>query len=328
MPVTERLYVVAAVIRGADGRYLLTRRRPEAREGGKWEFPGGKREPGETAMQALTRELLEELAIIPESAQPLIRIAHDYPHLSVLLDVWQVDRYRGRARPMEGQGMSWFTVNELGNLDMPAANKPIITAIRLPSCYLFTPSDQRPDKVFLGELERACRSGIRLVRLRFPELGETAYKELAFRSAEICGKHGTQLLLSERPDWVEETGAAGVHLNGASLSACAERPLPANYWVGASCHDREQLAKATSIQCDFAVLSPVKSSATHANLKTLGWSRFSDLVQEAAMPVYALAGMEIKDLPVAKAHGAQGIAAISGLWNAGQEESFFEFPPR
>lgn len=73
------LHVVAAVIVDTAGRVLLARRPAHVHQGGLWEFPGGKVEAGETALQALARELREEVAVEIESARPLIRVPHRYP---------------------------------------------------------------------------------------------------------------------------------------------------------------------------------------------------------------------------------------------------------
>mgnify|MGYP000031044825 CR=1 FL=1 len=86
----QRVQVVAAVIRAPDGRVLLAQRPQHKHQGGLWEFPGGKVEPGETEVVALQRELQEELGLRAETLSPLIRIQHDYPDKSVELSVWQV----------------------------------------------------------------------------------------------------------------------------------------------------------------------------------------------------------------------------------------------
>src|SRR5690606_37293180 len=89
--------VAVAVVLDAERRVLITRRHPDVHQGGKWEFPGGKRESGESILSALQRELHEELGISihPETCQPLIRIRHVYPEKTVLLDVWRVAQFDG-----------------------------------------------------------------------------------------------------------------------------------------------------------------------------------------------------------------------------------------
>ncbi|MBL0711261.1 MAG: 8-oxo-dGTP diphosphatase MutT [Colwellia sp.] len=111
-------------------QYFLTKRLETSHQGGKWEFPGGKVEKGETVAQALARELKEEIAIDILSCQPLINIKHEYNDngnkKKVLLEVFFVDQYLGKPSAQEGQGQGWFSLKELQTLDFPAANEAII----------------------------------------------------------------------------------------------------------------------------------------------------------------------------------------------------------
>src|SRR5690606_27744439 len=85
---------VAALVR-RDGRVLVMQRLPGTRYAGRWEFPGGKFEAGETAERALGRELDEELGIVPTRVRPLMRIRHDYPERRVRLHCLRVDAWTG-----------------------------------------------------------------------------------------------------------------------------------------------------------------------------------------------------------------------------------------
>ncbi len=122
---------VGVIVRG--DRVLLSKRHVDAHQGGKWEFPGGKVEQGEDVSDALVRELEEELDITPTEFHPLIRVRHDYPDCSVLLDVWRVASFFGTEHGREGQELAWVDVSELGSLDFPAANYPIVLAAQWPA---------------------------------------------------------------------------------------------------------------------------------------------------------------------------------------------------
>lgn len=124
------IHVVAAVIVAADKKILLAKRHAHVHKGGLWEFPGGKVEEGESAEQALARELEEELAICVLGASPLLKVQHDYPEKTVLLDVWKVSSFSGCARGNEGQPIVWAAINELGEYPFPEANQPIIEALQ------------------------------------------------------------------------------------------------------------------------------------------------------------------------------------------------------
>ena len=96
--------------------------------------------------------------------------------------------------------------------------------------------------------------------------------------------------------------------------ALSERPLTADYLVGASCHSLEEVEYAGTLGLDFVVVAPVKETLTHPGAAPLGFTGLQRLTESASLPVYALGGMQTGDLEAAFRHGAQGIAAIRGLW--------------
>lgn len=125
----KRVHVAVGVISDGAGKILIAQRAAGAHQGGLWEFPGGKVEPGETVRDALRRELLEELALTVVDCEPLLSIAHDYSDKSVLLDVWWIDAFSGEPHGREGQPLRWIDVAELRSVSFPEANQPIIVAI-------------------------------------------------------------------------------------------------------------------------------------------------------------------------------------------------------
>lgn len=305
------IHVAAAVVVNAHGEVLISLRHAQAHQGGLWEFPGGKVEEGEAVQVALVRELREELGIDVIAARPLIRIPHRYPDKAVLLDVWRVEVFRGEPHGREGQPVQWVAPERLHDFAFPAANQPIITAARLPDRYLITPE---PGPDFLECLERAFAAGIRLVQVRAKALDERTYAELARDVCVSARAWNAQVLLNADPKLVEEIGAAGVHLTAQRLMNLSRRPLSDEYWVAASCHNAQELQHAAVIGCDFAVLGPVQPTASHPGAAHLGWTGLQALCDNCALPVYALGGMTAGDLDAAWRAGAQGIAAIRGLW--------------
>jgi 8-oxo-dGTP diphosphatase len=167
---------------------------------------------------------------------------------------------------------------------------------------------------FLGRLQASLTGGLRLVRLRAPELADGDYRQLAIKCLPLCRAAGAHLLLDRDHGMVVELGADGLHLTSARLMAASSRPLPMPYRVAASCHSAVELSHAQSIGADFAVLSPVRATASHPDARPLGWRGFRDLVRGRALPVFALGGLATGDLAEAWRHGARGVAAIRGLW--------------
>ncbi len=310
----NRVHVAVAVIRDQKGRVLLSRRHDHLHQGGLWEFPGGKLERGETLQQALRREIREELGLELLEHRPLIAITHHYPDRRVLLDVHLVSEFRGVAQGLEGQPLEWVEPEALSHYAMPAADRPICSALTLPERYLITGADPADADGFLRRLARALDNGIKLVQLRTPDLPEKKLSALASASLELCRGKGARLLLNGTPEMAGRLGMDGVHLSSRRLMALNGRPLDRDRLVACSCHSAEELAQASEIGLDFAVLSPVLATASHPEVQPLGWERFCELTREASLPVYALGGMEEGLLPEAWHHGGQGIAGISGLW--------------
>ena len=308
------IHVAAAAIFDDQRRVLLSKRSAHVHQGDLWEFPGGKLEAGETVEEGLCRELQEELGITPVHARPLIRLAHDYPDKSVLLDVWRVDGVHGVPRGLEGQQIQWVPVDQLPSYAFPAANLHIIKAVSLPECYLITPEPGRETVSFLADLEYSLSQGVSLLQLRAKQLSDNDYRVLIPEVLQRCLQANARLLLNADPELVSEFGAAGVHLTSERLMASTVRPLNDAYLVAASCHTHEELQHAVKLGLDFVVVSPVRTTSSHPGARTLGFSGLHDLTERASIPVYALGGMQAADLPTVFRHGGQGIAAIRGLW--------------
>ncbi len=308
------IHVAAAAVSDARGRVLIAQRPAHVHQGGLWEFPGGKLEPGESPRQALERELREELGIEVGSARPLIQVRHDYPDKAVLLDVWRVEDYAGIPVGREGQPLEWVTHSELGKYAFPAANTPIVKALQLPDRYLITPEPGRDIPGFLAVLEQAIKRGISLVQLRAKQQTDDGYRQLATAVAAVCRPANVRLLLNCAPQLLHGLDVQGVHLTGHRLMQLQRRPLGSDYLVAASCHSREEVIHAGKLGLDFIVVSPVRETASHPGAPAIGLGGLRALCEPAVMPVYALGGMQETDIEAVWECGAQGVAAIRGLW--------------
>lgn len=130
-PVSQASVIeVAAGLVFRDGRLLITQRHRDAHLGGLWEFPGGKREPGETFAQCLHRELREELAIEVEVHEVAESLTHAYPEKTVRLEFFHCTWRRGEPRALGCPAFRWVTRDELDQFAFPAADARLLKKLR------------------------------------------------------------------------------------------------------------------------------------------------------------------------------------------------------
>ena len=132
------LEVVAGVIADPAGRVLVTQRPVGRARAGRWEFPGGKREPGEAPRDTLVRELREELGVEVRLANRMLVLTHTYADSAraVRLDCWRATSWAGVPRGLDGQALRWCFPDELPELDLLEADQPLVTALRLPALFV------------------------------------------------------------------------------------------------------------------------------------------------------------------------------------------------
>lgn len=310
-----QLQVAAGVLRDARGRVLLAQRPAGREDAGRWEFPGGKFEPGESAGSALARELREELGIEIVDPAPLIRVPQAQPHRLLWLEALTVSSWRGEPRSLDGQALRWQRPDAIDPVELPAADRPILACLLQPAHYWITPDSVASVSELDALLAAAAAGGARRLQLRAPALDVTAFAALARQAAESAPARGIELLLNARGPselGLAEALGCGVHLSQSLLMQLQERPPVAV--VGASCHDLESLRQAERLGCDFALLSPVSATHSHPEAQPLGWQGFSALRAHTVLPVYGLGGLGPADLPAARAAGAQGVAGIRGFF--------------
>lgn len=307
------LHVAVGVILADDGRILISKRDPSSHQGGLWEFPGGKLEAGETAVEALIRELHEELNINVSKAVPLITIKHSYPDRCVLLDVWKILAFRGNPLGRENQPIAWVSLNDINGYAFPEANRPIIAALRLPEIYPILNVFGSTLDLLRTRAQQLLNQGFKMLRFRRQSLSVEKYKELVASFLRSVDSESIEILVDPHVGLDANGSIAGFHLTSRALMGFDHRPLPKTRLVGASCHNAEELRHANYIGVDFAVLSPVLPTTSHASVAPLGWKTFQRLVAEVNIPVYALGGLQPADLDRARCNGAQGIAGISAF---------------
>lgn len=304
--------VAAAVIEREDGSFLLAQRPRGKAYAGYWEFPGGKVETGEPVAEALRRELHEELGIHLVLAYPWITRVFSYPHATVRLHFHRVFKWQGEPHPHEEQALAWQRCGALSVAPMLPANAPVLKALSLPIVYAITHAWETGVGRALAQLDDALAKGLRLVQIREGKLERTAREAFAAQVTRRVHAAGGIVLVNGDEQMAGRIGADGVHLPAQALMAARQRPQ--FEWCGASCHDAAELARATELGVDFAVLGPVLEKPGQMDVPGLGLQRFSDLAAGRPLPVFALGGMRLSDLDSARARGAHGVAMIRGAW--------------
>ena len=333
------IHVAAGLILQPDGSLLLGQR-PEGKPWeGWWELPGGKIEPGETVLEALARELQEELNIRVTQATPWVEYTHEYPKSIVHLMFCRVTGWEGEPESAEGQALAWVRPDQpLPVSPLLPATEPPLRWLRLPQRYLLSSiGDAGGLPAFLQRLEAALESGVRLVQFREPawQLRYTQgrgthgasvapnqqvfdpYGDLyqAFQQVlQLCRAHGAACLVNSihpEPWWSE---ADGVHLRAEDARYLLEQngARPAGT-IGVSTHNAEEIALARQLDADFAVLGHVLDTPSHPQRPGMGWKAFAECLRDAGLPVFALGGQSSATLSDAMTHGAHGIAGIRKL---------------
>jgi 8-oxo-dGTP diphosphatase len=131
------LQVVVGLIINPQGQLLIAQR-TKGDYAGLWEFPGGKVEINETPLDALIREMDEELGIHVTHAEPFTQLNYSYSEKTVFLDVWKILQYKNEAYGKEGQAVDWISKQEVSQRKFLAGAYPIIEKVfdYIPACFL------------------------------------------------------------------------------------------------------------------------------------------------------------------------------------------------
>lgn len=312
MQTSRFIDVAVGIITRSDGHVLLAERPAGKPWAGYWEFPGGKFEEAESPVEALARELHEELGVELDEAFPWITRNHVYPDRNVRLHMYRVLGWHGEPHGREGQQLSWQDPHAVSVTPLLPANQGILQALTLPRVYAITQASKFGIPGFMERLRAALESGVRLIQVRERDLPAQELAQFARDIVSVARDYGAQVLVNGDAKISRDAGADGVHLQAGQLMQCKSRPDCRLF--GASCHNREELQQAADLGADLAVLSPVLPTQSHPGEPTLGWQRFRELSLDMPMPVFALGGMRLDMQDTAMTHSAHGVALLSGIW--------------
>jgi 8-oxo-dGTP diphosphatase len=207
--------------------------------------------------------------------------------------------------------MRWQRLDAPMAEPMLPANAPVLRSLALPLEYGITAAETLGTAEMLTRIERRLANGLRLVQVRDKALTHRA--DFASAVVALAHRYGAKVLVNGDERAARAAGADGVHWSAAQLDQAAERPQ--GLLCGASCHTVAELERASALECDFAVLGPVRETATHAESGSLGWQAFARFARGTPIPVFAIGGLRPSDIDDARSHGAHGLAMIRGSWS-------------
>lgn len=269
-------------------------------QGNCYEFPGGKIESGENESDATIREVAEELGLVVAVTRQWAYVQYEYADRVVHLSIM---RSRMNSADPIGHGrVHWLSYDQLKTIPFPKANQQ-----------------------FLGRFDWG-----RLLAIVPFQPGITA-QHLAHHNVNVCYLRHWSLnqiiqLMAQQPsqhmivnvehyqqlDPKQQSHIFAIHLTARQLhqEAMVTQVLRLQHNIIAACHTVHDIECANRLGVDAIFLSPVSATASHPDAQPLGWARFAQLAMLAEMAVYALGGVQRKDLPVAQHYGAYGVAGI------------------
>ncbi|MBP6515208.1 MAG: NUDIX domain-containing protein [Steroidobacteraceae bacterium] len=283
----QPIHVMAGALCDGQGRVLIAQRPAGKHLAGGWEFPGGKLDADEDRLAGLRRELAEELGVELVSARPLIKVRHDYPDRSVLLDVWLVDAFTGEPRGLDGQALVWVPVDELPSHDLLPADRPIVTALRLPPLAAAAASRE--------EIERLARGPACAILWRCRSAEDALEARALVREVQASGHRvfivgrGLEAVMA-----AEAADAAG------TLVAAVDFTPTAGRLAGAFTASGEAALRAAKAGADFIVIAPACGPLSAPALESL--------CAYANVPLYSAWHAGTANLAAAWQLGAQGLA--------------------
>jgi len=310
--------VAVGVLRAPDGRVLLAERQADKDAAGFWELPGGQVDPGESPAQAASRELLEEVGVRALELAPWRVYEHDFPAKRVRLHWFHVRRWSGEPHGREGQRVTWVDPARPTVGPLLASNELAFETLALPELVAVARVNRAPgaSDELLARIPSLVADGLRLLIVRAPELAPAQRVQLTRRLRQLRRGTGLRLLLSGTALEARQGGACGLHSSGAALAGLIERP-PTPLWA-VSAHNARDLERASALDADVALVSPVLPTASHPEDQPLGWDGLQALVAASRLPVYAQGGLGPGDIGAARSAGALGVAVdISRLSASG-----------
>lgn len=314
----QKIIQVAVAVIAYQNQFLLGFRHESQHQGNRYEFIGGKIEQNEKPILALQREVQEEIGI--DISQNLCKkmgvIKHEYPEKTVELHIFWVEFDQSQYHATSGcvgaenQPICWVEKQDLlaKKYPLPEANARILDWIFLPNQLIISKPLQDFANVddWLNFYTKSLpKNALFYVRLQdISQNSEQIFADLPKKRADL-----TLILPYDKV----VSSSQICHLNHTQLMNCAD-DLPTDRRYFASCHDKISVQKANEFAKNYCLMgifiSPVKNTPTHPDVAGMGWKDFADLALLSDVPVFALGGMQVDDLPMVWQSYGFGLAGI------------------
>lgn len=304
--------VAVGVLIDSNKKILLAKRTRSRSWSGWWEFPGGKLENNESPEEALARELKEEVGVDVVTCEKWVTRNYSYEEHNVTLYFFKVTEWNGELTPRESQKLLWIDPLEANKTTILPPNVFILNALSLPTQYGITNISETPKEIFLTQLLKQLKQGLKMIQIREKNLTLEEIKEITLEIIKICKPYSAKVILNSSIELANTVSANGVHLNSIELKKFTIKPK--NIIISASCHSEEDVQIAQDKGIDFVVLSPVNTTISHPRIVPMGWSKFLKISNKFNIPIYALGGMEKSHINIALDSGAIGIASQRAIW--------------
>jgi len=312
-PKVVNINVSVAVLFNSNNQVLLAQRPPPKIWQGWWEFPGGKIEKNETSVDALYREIYEEIGVKIIQFENWVTRSYTFGGNHITLHFFKVFKWEGKVTPKENQKLVWTYLQKPKVSPILPANLFIQKAFDIPKYYAITNLSETSKKVFFNQLQKKISDGLRMVQVREKNISYNEFKIFSTEVIKVCKRKNVKVIINSDVNLAYELKADGVHLRSNDLLNI--KKVPKDLIVSASCHTEEEVDFAEKLNINFLVLSAVKKTLSHPGMQPIGWSKFKRMVNKVNTPIYALGGLGTNDYKVALENGAIGIASQRLIWD-------------
>lgn len=334
----------AAVVCLREDAVLLVRRGREPNLG-RWSYPGGKIEPGETARQAAAREALEETGL-PVRVLDVVDVydALFPPYHYCVADFLAVPL--SAQEPVASGDVTeayWVPFTEVAQYDLTEAMHTVLTRARwllahggaAPCClgmearsleraalrervrglYVITDETLRPGRTHLDIARAALEAGARVIQLRDKQRDAGDLLPVAREMAALCRAAGALFIVNDRVDLAVAAGADGVHLGQTDLPIGAARALLGpERLLGVSVETAEQVGQAEQEGADYLGVGAIYGTASKPDAgDAVGPDQLRRFRPLTWLPLVAIGGITLERIPEVRAAGADSVAVIGAV---------------